>query len=217
MAARENRAARRRDARARPYERVRASASRGNCPAASSSASRWRAALRSIRKCSCSTSRSARSTRICGSTCRSRSSGWSARIRRHHHPGHPRPGRGAVDGGPHRGDVARPYRTGLVADRDLRRTEDACSSTNSSAPPTCLSGEFSRKGDACPRHARRGGIGIDVPSKSASPTAARSRSRYGQSNCASCPSGGLAGTVKAVMPLGAHVIYEIEIDARPVA
>ena len=36
------------------------------------------------------------------------------------------------------------------------------------------------------------------------------RSRSGQNNYASCPTGGLAGTVKAVMPLGAHVIYEIE-------
>ena len=46
---------------------------RASSPAASSSVLRWRARSRSRRTSCCSTSRSLRSTRTCGSTCRSRS------------------------------------------------------------------------------------------------------------------------------------------------
>ena len=68
----QNPPARRGDAGARAHERVRASQAARTSPAASNSASRSRAASRSIPRCCCSTSRSARSTRICASTCRSR-------------------------------------------------------------------------------------------------------------------------------------------------
>ena len=55
-------------------QRLRRRAIRASSPAGSSSASRWPAASSSIPTCSCSTSRSARSTRTCASRCRSRSS-----------------------------------------------------------------------------------------------------------------------------------------------
>ena len=61
----------------------------------SSSAWRWRGASRSTPRCCCWMSPSARSTRTCGSTCRSRSSGSSATTESRH-PRHPRPGGGVV-------------------------------------------------------------------------------------------------------------------------
>ena len=58
--------------------RLRATACRRSFPAASSSASRWRAPWSSSRRCCCSTSRSARSTRACARACRSNCARCSA-------------------------------------------------------------------------------------------------------------------------------------------
>ena len=57
--------------------------------------------------------------------------------RHHHHLRHPRPGRGAVDLRPHRGDVWRQGRAGRHAVRDLQPAGDASSSPISSARSTC--------------------------------------------------------------------------------
>ena len=64
------RQARRRDPRADAAARR---AIRGNCPAASASASRWAAPSCAIRRCSCSTSRCRTSTPSCASPCAPRS------------------------------------------------------------------------------------------------------------------------------------------------
>ena len=62
-------AARRRAARARAAAGASATATRRSSPAASGSAWRSRARSRSSRRCCCSTSRSARSTRACAPSC----------------------------------------------------------------------------------------------------------------------------------------------------
>ena len=71
-AARRDRRARERIARPRPARRISRNAFPRSSPAASASASRWRARSRPSRRCCCSTSRSARSTPRCGSSCAAR-------------------------------------------------------------------------------------------------------------------------------------------------
>ena len=99
---------------ARRPDRARGESCRRNCPAASSSAWRWRARWCSARRRCCSTSRSRRSTPRCASKCATR----SAALQRQHgiatHAHHPRPGGSAVDGGPRRRDAERPYRSGRL-------------------------------------------------------------------------------------------------------
>jgi putative spermidine/putrescine transport system ATP-binding protein len=73
-----------------------------------------------------------------------------------------------------------------------------------------FSGEFSRSVDAG-RVALGGGLGIDVPLKPGFINGSRVAVSIRPEQLHVVSSGGLAGIVKAVMPLGAHVIYEIEI------
>jgi putative spermidine/putrescine transport system ATP-binding protein len=73
-----------------------------------------------------------------------------------------------------------------------------------------FSGEFSRNVDAG-RVALGGGLGIDVPLKPGFINGSRVAVSIRPEQLHVVSSGGLAGIVKAVMPLGAHVIYEIEI------
>ena len=53
-----------------------------------------------------------------------RGEGAATPARRHHHHGHPRPGRGADHGGSHRGDERRRDRAGRDPDRDLPRARE---------------------------------------------------------------------------------------------
>jgi len=55
------------------------------------------------------------------------------------------------------------------------------------------------------------GIGLDVPSEPGFVDGARVAVSIRPEQLHLVSSGGLAGTVKAVMPLGAHVVYEIEV------
>ena len=71
--------ARAREARDAGTRRARATACRRSSPAASSSASRWRARWCSSRRCCCSTSRCRTSTRSCAAACGRRSASCSSR------------------------------------------------------------------------------------------------------------------------------------------
>src|SRR6267154_6003420 len=73
-----------------------------------------------------------------------------------------------------------------------------------------LAGEFSNDGVAA-RVTLPGGIGIDVPSKPGFINGSKVAVSIRPDRLHIVPSGGLTGTVKAVMPLGAHVIYEVEL------
>jgi putative spermidine/putrescine transport system ATP-binding protein len=73
-----------------------------------------------------------------------------------------------------------------------------------------LAGEFSSDGAAA-RVTLPGGIGIDVPSKTGFINGSKVAVSIRPEQLHIVPSGALAGTVKAVMPLGAHVIYEVEL------
>ena len=132
-AAREIARARRRAAGAGRPARRRAEVSRRSSPAASSSASRSRARSRPRPACCCSTSRCRRSMRACALRLRARDQRAAAPARRHHHHGDARPGRGAADGRPHRGDEPGRDRAGRHAAGDLPRAGDARSSPTSSA------------------------------------------------------------------------------------
>jgi putative spermidine/putrescine transport system ATP-binding protein len=74
-----------------------------------------------------------------------------------------------------------------------------------------LSGVSSNNGHAA-RVTLPGGIGIDVPSKHGFINASKVTVSIRPEQLHIVPSGGLAGTIKAVMPLGAHVIYEVELS-----
>ncbi len=86
--------------------RARSAGVRASCPAASASGSRWPGPSSTARGCCCSTSRSRRSTATSAGRCSWSSSGSSTRSGSLHR-GHPRPGGGAVDGRPGRGDGRR--------------------------------------------------------------------------------------------------------------
>jgi putative spermidine/putrescine transport system ATP-binding protein len=73
-----------------------------------------------------------------------------------------------------------------------------------------LSGAFSKKG-ASARVTLQSGICIDVPSKSAFVDGSKVAVSIRPEQLRVVFSGGLAGTVKAVIPLGAHVMYEVEL------
>lgn len=73
-----------------------------------------------------------------------------------------------------------------------------------------LPGMFSRKGETS-RVMLGEGIAIDVPSKSSFTDGTRVSVSIRPEQLRLVSKGGLAGTVKAVMPLGAHVIYEIAV------
>ena len=208
MAARQDRAARRRDAGARPHERVRRAQAAAivRRPAAAHRAgalprhrSQGAAARRAVRR-----ARQKPAARHAD-----RGQAAAARIRRHHHPGHARPGRSAVDGRPHRGDVARPI-------------EQVSSPTEIyDAPKTLFVNEFVGTTNVLPASsatpARRpasrlpGGIGIDVPSTPGFLNGSKVAVSIRPEQLHIVPAGGLAGTIKAVMPLGAHVVYDVEL------
>jgi putative spermidine/putrescine transport system ATP-binding protein len=73
-----------------------------------------------------------------------------------------------------------------------------------------VSGELVRKGRAA-RVMLADGVGIDIPSKSVFRDGSRVAVSIRPEQLRLVSKGGLAGTVKAVMPLGAHVVYEIEV------
>ena len=73
-----------------------------------------------------------------------------------------------------------------------------------------FAGEFSNDGAAA-RVTLPGGIGIDVPSKPGFIDGRKVAVSIRPEQLHIVPAGGLMGTVKAVMPLGAHVIYEVEL------
>ena len=73
-----------------------------------------------------------------------------------------------------------------------------------------FAGEFSNTGAAA-RVTLPGGIGIDVPSKPGFLNGSKVAVSIRPEQLHIVPTGGLTGTVKAVMPLGAHVIYEVEL------
>lgn len=74
-----------------------------------------------------------------------------------------------------------------------------------------FAGEFSNAG-ATARVTLPGGLGLDVPLKPGFINGSKVAVSIRPEQLHVVPSGGLAGTVKAVMPLGAHVIYEVEIS-----
>ena len=55
------------------------------------------------------------------------------------------------------------------------------------------------------------GIGIDVPGMASFVNGAKVAVSIRPEQLRVVPAGGLPGTVKAVMPLGAHVVYDVEI------
>ena len=73
-----------------------------------------------------------------------------------------------------------------------------------------LVGEFRNNGAAA-RVELPGGIGIDVPQKPGFMDRSKVAVSIRPEQLRLVSSGGLGGTVKAVMPLGAHVIYELEL------
>ena len=112
---------------------IRARSTRRSSPAASSSASRWRARWRlSPALLLLDEPLSALDARV-RVRLRERDQDAAAAPRRHHHHGHARPGRGADDGRPHRRHEPRRDRAGRHADRGLPQAGDARSSPISSA------------------------------------------------------------------------------------
>jgi putative spermidine/putrescine transport system ATP-binding protein len=73
-----------------------------------------------------------------------------------------------------------------------------------------LSGEFARNGSAS-RVTLAGGAAIDVPAVTGIANGSTVILSIRPEQLHIAPGGELAGIVKAVMPLGAHVVYEIEI------
>ena len=106
-----------------------------------------------------------------------------------------------------------PARAVRHADRDLRPARARCSSTHSSAPPTCCAGTLDRGRAAAPRRARS----TAAASSSARAPPRRRRARRRASSSACGPSnlritdgaGGIAGTVEMGLPLGATIVHEV--------
>src|SRR5947209_7025661 len=73
-----------------------------------------------------------------------------------------------------------------------------------------LSGQFT-DGSAGARVVLPGGLALDVPSASGFADGAKVAISIRPEHLRVVAAGGLAGTVKAVMPLGSHVVYDIEI------
>jgi putative spermidine/putrescine transport system ATP-binding protein len=72
-----------------------------------------------------------------------------------------------------------------------------------------LTGEFSRDGAAA--RVSLSGTALDVPADTSFANGTRVAVSIRPEHLRVVPSGGLAGTVKAVLPLGSHVVYDIEI------
>jgi putative spermidine/putrescine transport system ATP-binding protein len=72
-----------------------------------------------------------------------------------------------------------------------------------------LTGEFSRDGVAA--HVMLSGAAFDVPADSRLANGSKVAVSIRPEHLRVVSSGGLAGTVKAVLPLGSHVVYDIEI------
>src|SRR5947209_10527543 len=72
-----------------------------------------------------------------------------------------------------------------------------------------LTGEFSRDGAAA--RVMLSGAALDVPADTSFANGTRIAVSIRPEHLRVVPSGGLAGTVKAVLPLGSHVVYDIEI------
>jgi putative spermidine/putrescine transport system ATP-binding protein len=72
-----------------------------------------------------------------------------------------------------------------------------------------LTGEFSRDGAAA--RVSLSGTALDVPADTSFTNGTRVAVSIRPEHLRVVPSGGLAGTVKAVLPLGSHVVYDIEI------
>ena len=124
----------RESARAGPAERPRRTLSQRSFPAASASASRWRARSPSSRACCCSTSRSARSTPRCARSCAAGCGGLHEKIARHLGVRHPRPGGGA-----------RGRRPGRRDERGrIEQIGTPQESTNGRQPPLCMSSSVTR-------------------------------------------------------------------------
>jgi putative spermidine/putrescine transport system ATP-binding protein len=73
-----------------------------------------------------------------------------------------------------------------------------------------FTGTFSQNG-ATARVTLTGDVGLDVPPKPGFTDGSHVAISIRPEQLRVVPAGGLAGTVKAVMPLGPHVIYEVEI------
>jgi putative spermidine/putrescine transport system ATP-binding protein len=73
-----------------------------------------------------------------------------------------------------------------------------------------VSGNFVREGRVC-RVMLANGVGVDVRSKVAFSDGSRVAVSIRPEQLRFVSEGGLAGTVKVVMPLGAQVVYEIEV------
>ena len=73
-----------------------------------------------------------------------------------------------------------------------------------------LPGEFVTAGPGA-RVTFAGGIGLDVPATPSFVNGSRVAVSIRPEQLRVVPAGGLPGTVKAVMPLGAHVVYDVEI------
>jgi len=72
-----------------------------------------------------------------------------------------------------------------------------------------LRGEFAKDGDAA--RVTLPGATLDVPAQSSFVNGTKVAVSIRPEHLRVVPSGGLAGTVKAVLPLGSHVVYDIEI------
>src|SRR4051812_36312630 len=72
-----------------------------------------------------------------------------------------------------------------------------------------LTGEFSNDGAAA--RVMLSGAALDVPADTSFANGTRVAVSVRPEHLRVVPSGGLAGTVKAVLPLGSHVVYDIEI------
>jgi putative spermidine/putrescine transport system ATP-binding protein len=72
-----------------------------------------------------------------------------------------------------------------------------------------LTGEFSKDGAAA--RVSLSGTALDVPAEPSFANGTKVTISIRPEHLRVVPSGGLAGTVKAVLPLGSHVVYDIEI------
>jgi putative spermidine/putrescine transport system ATP-binding protein len=72
-----------------------------------------------------------------------------------------------------------------------------------------LTGEFSKEGTVA--RVMLSGAALDVPSEASFVNGTKVAVSIRPEHLRVVPSGGLAGTVKAVLPLGSHVVYDIEV------